>query len=230
MVAHLSSVLEAPTPLAGPSDEDLLDAMIGGSSDAVAMLYDRHAALVYRAALRVTTDHAIAAEVVQETFLSLWNRAELFDRSRGALVAWLTTIARNRAIDQLRSARRHDRAVPFSTLGEDHDGPDDRPIAEWAISAGALIGSADPERTPEAAVAERERRDCLERAIATLGSPERAVIQLAYGGGLTQTEIAERLEWPLGTVKTRTRRALQHLRARLADPTSAPCSELIGEG
>ena len=228
MATHLPPVLDAPPDSADPaSDEDLLDRLIEGAPDAVAALYDRHATTVYRAAMRVTSDRSAAAEVVQETFLTLWNRAELFDRSRGALVSWLTTIARNRAIDRVRSARRHDVAVSFSSLGGDHPSADDRPIAEWAIATGTMIGSADPERTPEAAFAEREQRECLERAIASLGPHERRVIGLAYGSGLTQVEIADRLGWPLGTVKTRTRRALRQLRERLEEPAFAPCSDGI---
>ena len=96
------------------SDSSLLGQLIEGSQDAFAGLYDRHAQAVFATALRVSQDRGIAAEVVQDTFLTLWNRAELFDPARGALPTWLLAIARNRADDRVRVASRHDRAAPFA--------------------------------------------------------------------------------------------------------------------
>ncbi|TMQ03386.1 MAG: hypothetical protein E6J90_53535, partial [Deltaproteobacteria bacterium] len=93
------------------SDTALMRAVIDGSQDALARLYDRHGALVFGAALRTSRDQSIAAEVVQETFLVLWDRAELYDSARGSLPSWLLTIARNRAVDHLRVAGRRDRAA-----------------------------------------------------------------------------------------------------------------------
>src|SRR6266550_9602784 len=113
-MASEGPVLDAPAGrAAGPSidatsDASLMRRVVDGSQDALASLYDRHGGAVFRAALRTSRDHSIAAEVVQETFLALWNRAELFDPARGSLSAWLATIARNRAIDRLRSAARHE--------------------------------------------------------------------------------------------------------------------------
>lgn len=225
MVTHPSAVLDRSATSAAPSDATLIERLLEGSPDAVAALYDRYANTVHGAALRVTSDRSIAAEVVQDTFLALWNRAELFDASRGALVSWLVTIARNRAIDRIRFAGRHDRALSFSSFGEDRAVGEDRPISEWLTATGTLLASSDPDLTPEAAAEARERRDCLEGAIASLAPFERRVIELAYDAGLTQTEIAERLDWPLGTVKTRTRRALHQLRERLEKPAFAPCRE-----
>ena len=222
MATHQTAVLSTPDSPSSPSDEVLLRRLIDGSQDAVATLYDRHIRAVYGAALRVTNDPGTASDVVQETFLALWNRAELFDPARGSLVAWLVTIARNRAIDRVRSANRHDRAMPFSSFANEKTAETDRPVADWLTAAGTLIAAADPERAPDIVVAERERRECLELGIGELPPLEREVIVLAYQGGLTQTEIAARLDWPLGTVKTRTRRALQILRERLGSPDS-PC-------
>src|SRR6478736_5834107 len=99
------------------SDATLMRQLIEGSQGALEGLYDRHAQAVFAAALRVCRDREIAAEVVQDTFLTLWNRAELFDPSRGALSSWLMSVARNRAIDRLRAAGRHDRAATFSSFG-----------------------------------------------------------------------------------------------------------------
>ena len=186
----------------------LVNEVISGSQDALASLYDRHANPIYVTALRTSDDPWVAAEVVQETFLALWNRAEQFDPTRASLRTWLQTIARNRAIDRRRAARRHDRAVTFASFGHDDDGA----FNEWLATAGDFVGSAAPEPSPEAVTFTREMRDAVGGAVATLPPDERAAITLAYGRGMSQSEIATALALPLGTVKTRTRRALQHLR------------------
>jgi RNA polymerase sigma-70 factor, ECF subfamily len=195
------------------SDSSLIRQLIEGSQDALAGLYDRHAQAVFATALRVSRDREIAAEVVQETFLTMWNRAEQFDPSRGALPAWLQVIARNRAIDRLRSAGRHERAVTFSSF--DRDGWDEQATVEWLTSTGELIGAAGAEPGPEVALADKEARELIQDAVASLAPLERRVIELAYGSGMSQSEIAAHLGWPVGTVKTRTRRALRHIRERL---------------
>ena len=195
------------------SDSRLVRQLIDGSQDALAGLYDRHAQAVFATALRVSRDRGIAEEVVQETFLTLWNRAEMFDSSRGALPAWLMTIARNRAIDHLRVASRHERAATFSSFG--HGVADDLSTVEWLTSTGDLIGAAGPEPGPEMALADKETRELIEDALASLSPHERRAIELAYGTGLSQSEIAAYLGWPMGTVKTRTRRAFRRLRERL---------------
>jgi RNA polymerase sigma-70 factor (ECF subfamily) len=197
------------------SDEGLVREMIGGSQTALSSLYDRHVDVVFAAAVRTSRDRGIAAEVVQETFLALWDQAERFDPVRGTLRSWLLTIARNRAIDRLRAAGRHDRAAAFSSFGQADQ--DDRSTAEWLTTSGELIGSAGPEPTPEVALASREERSAIQAAVAALDPMERVVIVLAYGSGLSQSEIAAKLDWPIGTVKTRTRRALRRLRDRLED-------------
>jgi RNA polymerase sigma-70 factor (ECF subfamily) len=219
----------APGPVA--SDADLVTELIGGSHDALAALYDRHSGAVFAAAMRASRDHWIASEVVQETFLAFWDRAERFDPSKGSLAGWLSTIARNRAIDHLRAAGRHHRAATFSSFGA---AADDHTTVEWLTASGELVGSASPEPVPELALTAKETRAAIQDAMATLDPVERSVIELAYAGGLTQVEIASQLGWPLGTVKTRTRRALQHLRDRLETPPVAvlpvavPCSSAVG--
>ena len=112
-----------------PSDAALVRQLVAGSEDALATLYDRHSPAVFSAALRYSGDRAIAAEVLQDTFMTLWNRAEQFDSSRGSLVGWLSSIAHNRAIDHLRTARRRG-AAPFSSFGdEEADERRGRPVA-----------------------------------------------------------------------------------------------------
>jgi RNA polymerase sigma-70 factor (ECF subfamily) len=198
------------------SDSSLMGQLIEGSQDALAGLYDRYAQAVFATAMRVSRDRGIAAEVVQETFLTLWNRAELFDPSRGALPVWLLTIARNRAIDRVRAAARHERAAAFSSFGRGET--DDQSTVEWLTSTGELIGVAGQDPGPETALADKETRESILDALASLAPLERRVIELAYDSGLSQSEIAAHLGWPMGTVKTRTRRALRHLRERLEGP------------
>ena len=187
--------------------------MIDGSQDAFAALYDRLSPIAYSAAMRAGADPSTAAEVVQETFLTLWNRAEQFDPSRGALAAWLATIARNRAIDHGRSAARHDRAVPFSSARLPEF--DDASGVEWLTMTGSPIAVEAAEPEPEEAFDKLETRTSIHAALGAIGPRDRHLIALAYESGLSQSQIAAELDWPLGTVKTRTRRALRQLRAAL---------------
>jgi RNA polymerase sigma-70 factor (ECF subfamily) len=199
---------------------------MGGSEDALAALYDKHSNAVFTAAMRANRDRWIAAEVVQETFLALWNRAELFDPTRGTLSAWLAAIARNRAIDRLRSAARHERAANFSSFAGSE--ADEHSVVEWLTASGELIGAAGPQPVPDAALSEKETRASIKEALDSLDPVERRVIVLAYAGGLSQSEIATSLGWPIGTVKTRTRRALRRLRERLEGPGAGVPSDTAG--
>ena len=195
------------------ADARLVQLLVEGSEDALARLYDRHSPAVFAVATRTSRDRWVAAEVVQETFLALWNRAEVFDPSRGSLRAWLMTIAHNRAVDHLRRASRHDRAAAFSSFG-DADETDGSTI-EWLAASGEPVAAAGPEPGPELALSGKETRASITDALASLAPLEQSVIALAYDAGLSQSEIAVHLGWPIGTVKTRTRRALRHLRDRL---------------
>jgi RNA polymerase sigma-70 factor, ECF subfamily len=199
------------------TDVSLLARVTEGSAEALASLYDRHSGAVYTIAARTTGDASVAADVVQETFLALWDRAESFDPARGSLRGWLLAIARNRAIDQVRHTSRHNRAIAFSSLATADN--DDGSFAEWLTSIGAPIAMGAPDPGPDATLVGLETRESMAQAIAALDPLERSVITLAYGAHLSQVEIAARLGWPLGTVKTRTRRALRHLRERLARST-----------
>jgi RNA polymerase sigma-70 factor (ECF subfamily) len=204
-------------------DAALVRAVADGSQEALGHLYDRYVVAVFAAASRLTSDRQIAEEVVQETFLALWNRAELFDPKIGSLAAWLHTIARNRTVDRLRAAGRRPNLIPLSSAagGDEQDAAAlDRLVASGTVLGGAAIG-----RGPEGELAAAELQDMLRDALSDLPESERTAIVLAYREDLTQTEIAERLGWPLGTVKTRTRRALHRLRMALAEelgPTAAP--------
>jgi RNA polymerase sigma-70 factor, ECF subfamily len=209
----------APTPAAPSADVSLVRQVATGSEPALATLYDRHAAVLYRVALGVTRDHQIAEEVVQETFLALWNRAEAFDPVLGELRVWLGTIARNRARDRLRAARRRIPANAFSDLAG--DAPEEGSMLDWLVAAGEPLGVGRMDASPEVHVLDAETAMGMAALIAGLPEPERDVLVLAYREGLTQSEIAERLGWPIGTVKTRTRRALARLRHAL-EPAVEP--------
>ena len=194
--------LSAIASLAGPGREHHEDvARVAGAARgngaALAALYDRHARAVYSLALRVVADEADAEEVVQEVFAQAWRQASRYDPARGTVVAWLLNMARTRAIDRLRARRaRPDRAGVES---------------EHAWSALPAT-SADPLDALDTARDAARVRQALQR----LPLIQRVAIELAYFEGLTQTEIAARLEEPLGTVKTRIRVALLKLRDALS--------------
>ena len=159
----------------------------------------------------------MAEEVVQETFLALWDRAETFDPSIGSLAAWLHTIARNRTVDRLRAAGRRPNLIPLSSAaasGSAYAGGEeaDADALERVLARGAIVAGAAPMPSPERQMALLELRVALQTALGAMPEVERTVIVLAYADDLSQSEIAERLGWPLGTVKTRTRRGLARLR------------------
>ena len=198
-------------------DVGLVREVAAGSHDALAELYDRHADAVFASAYRLTSDRGLAEEVVQETFLALWNRADTFDPSVGSLAAWLHTIARNRTVDRLRAAGRRPKLVPLSSAASSGSafggGPEpDADALERVLANGTIVAGAAQPRSPDMEMALLELREALQGALAEMPEVERVVIVLAYGEDLTQSEIADRLGWPLGTVKTRTRRALLRLR------------------
>ena len=194
-------------------DSGLVRAVASGSEDALVQLYDRYAGAVYATARRLTTDRGLAEDVVQETFLALWNRAEQYDPKMGSLPAWLLTIARNRTIDRLRALGRRPPTVPVSDVALPDEG--DTATLERLLVGGEVVGAGQPVRGPAAILAETELRSSLAEALAELPDVERAVLVLAYRDELSQSEIAERLGWPIGTVKTRTRRALLRMRNAL---------------
>ena len=204
--------------MSGRSDEELVARLVEGDEAALGELYDRHAHSLFRAALLRLGDRGLAEEVLQDTYLALWNRAETFDGSQGSVIGWLSTIARNRSIDRLRSSARRPAPVALSSLvplGADAVAADDArdAILAAATPISGVTAAADPEREIDVAELRRE----VEQALASIPEQERQVLALAYYEQLSQSEIAARLSWPLGTVKTRTRRALARLREALGE-------------
>ena len=154
------------------------------------MLYDRYAALAYGVAMRVLGDPARAEDAVQDAFLNLWHRAATFDADRGSIRAWLLTSVRNRCIDYLRGRGSRERR-------EQELSPD----VDYAPSA------SDPWREVSVALERTAVRD----AMASLPAEQRQVVEMAYFGGYSHTEIAEMSRVPLGTVKGRMRLALEKM-------------------
>ena len=175
-------------------DAELVKRLQKRDPQALAELYDRYGRLAFSLILRIVRNGATAEDLVQETFLRVWNRAQGFDAEKGALGPWLLAVARYRAIDYLRSAAGRDRnALEL----EDADHP-------------SLFTNM------EAGILEADNLRAIKAAVGRLSPNQRQVIELAYFEGLTQTEMAERMGQPLGTVKTWARTALKNLRDELA--------------
>lgn len=168
---------------------DLIQRVGHGDQAAFLTLYDRYAPRVHALTLHILGDPMLAEEVTQDTFLKLWSRARLYLAERGSLLVWLLTIARRTALDRLRLEGRR----PLLSNGRDPD-------TIWPVLRDE---SQDPDEA---------RWQSLYFAVQALPDEQRQVIELAYYQGLSQSEIAEELGWPLGTVKTRVRAAMQTLR------------------
>jgi RNA polymerase sigma-70 factor (ECF subfamily) len=181
-------------------DGDLVRRLKAREPQAMSELYDRYARVAYSLILRIVRNTAVAEDLVQETFLRVWHRVHSFDADKGALGAWLLTVARNRAIDHLRSldGRMEANAISLQHL--------ERPAWFANLDTGALA-------------LDRVRR--LQRAFEKLTPHQRQVIDMAYYEGMSQTEMAERLKQPLGTIKTWTRGALKILRDELEEAAIA---------
>lgn len=179
------------TASTAPSDNELLQRIRRGDEAALAALYDRHAHFVAAIALRIVGDRELAEEVVQDTFLRSWHHIDSYDPSRGRVITWLLGIARNRAIDMLRSRSHQARRRERNSLSD-------------AIPSDAA-------EFPDVFAL----REVMARAISILSTDQRQIIELAYYGGLSQTEIAQKLGLPLGTVKSRTRSGMEKLRVEL---------------
>ena len=181
-----------PNP-ANSSDVELLHAIAARDDEALASLYDRYRLILFGLLLRILNSREEAEDVLQEVFLQIWRRAKDFDEGRGQAFTWMITLARSRAIDRLRVlAARHRLAASASHETE-----------EVSDAAADAVGS--------------EQREIVAGALAQIPDEQRRTLMLAYFEGLTQSEIAARLDAPLGTVKTRMRSGMIKLRELLAD-------------
>jgi len=179
------------------ADEELMPLIADRDPEAFEVFYDRHGGAAYSLAYRIVGERNAAEDVTQEAFISIWRSGARFDRTRGSVRAWTLGIVRNRAIDAL---RRSAGKAPKLTF-------DDEAILEQ---------EAAPETTEEEALRRRES-DELRGVLRELPDDQSKVIQLAYFGGFTHSEIARMLGMPLGTVKGRMRLGMEKMRTRMAE-------------
>jgi len=181
------------------SDEALMRLIVMRRSEALGALYDRYGRLVFSLALQVVRDRETAEEVAQDVFYQLWQNAATFRPEQAKLTTWMTSITRYRAIDVLRKRRSRP----------------EKDSLEWAeVSPSSLPRSGDgPEELADLLLQQQRVR----LAVASLSPDQQAVLSLAYFQGLSHSEIAEQLNQPLGTVKTRIRLAMQRLRELLKE-------------
>lgn len=185
-------------------DEQIMEGVRRGDSQAIGALYDRYGGVIFSLGLRMLGDRETTEELVQEVFLRAWRQAGSYQPSLGRLSTWLMGIARNLAVDELRRRAARPRRT---------DGDADEQLARI---------TASDEGDPAEQLWVSTRRQEVGRALAVLPPPQRQVMELAYYSGLTQSEIAAKLGDPLGTVKTRMRLATQKLRDLLREMDQVP--------
>jgi RNA polymerase sigma-70 factor, ECF subfamily len=179
------------------ADEELMPLVGRRDPEAFEVLYDRHGGAAYSLAYRIVGNPAAAEEVTQEAFISVWRSGARFDAARGSVRSWLLSVVRNRAIDFLRSKAGKAPKLDF----DDDSALEQRPAAE---------------RTEEEAL-RRETAVEVRGALGKLPGEQSKVIELAYFGGFSHSEIAEMLQLPMGTVKGRMRLGLEKIRGELAE-------------
>lgn len=181
--------------LTSGNDADLVRRLQNRDARAMGDLYDRYGRLAYSVVLRIVRNQAVAEDMVQEAFLRIWTRVHGFDSEKGSLAGWVLAVARNRAVDYLRSleGRQQERTTELTRTEEP---------SVFADFEKDLLNT--------------DRVRMLRGAFEKLNANQRTVIELAYFEGLSQSEMAERMKQPLGTVKTWVRTALQTLRQELA--------------
>jgi RNA polymerase sigma-70 factor (ECF subfamily) len=186
------------TDLRDLADEDLMALVREGEARAFEIVFDRHAGPAFSLAYRMCGRRTLAEEVVQEAFMSLWRSGARYDRTRGSVRSWVLGVVHNRAIDALRR----------------HVTRDSRDVADVGIAERLPA----PELT-EVEVARREESRAVRSALSALPAEQRQVIELAYFGGFTHTQIADMLGAPVGTVKGRMRLGLSKMRLALGEPS-----------
>ena len=180
------------------ADIALLDRIARRDQVALGELYDRHCRLLFSLILRILRDRGEAEDALQEVFVRVWDRADSYNPSIGTPAAWLVRISRNSAIDRLRSR----------TVRADVNGP--------GLERSEQMPDTTREADPERYAASSEQRRVIGEALTALPAEQRELIESAFYEGYTQSELAERFDLPLGTVKTRIRTGMQALRRALA--------------
>lgn len=187
--------VSAPTDAADANVQEdirLLQRIAERDSVSFQTFYKKYAGLLFSSISNVLNDHHDAEDVMQEVLVQVWNKAHLYEPRKGKPLTWLTTMARNRAIDRIRSKQRRSR------LNDDFEVENKHVQPEFDVSAHDLLQ-------------EKERDGVIRKAVAKLTPDQRQAIDLAYFSGLTQAEVADRLHEPLGTVKARIRRGVNRL-------------------
>ena len=198
---NFEAVLDDPQGQVRALDRALVERMAAGEERALGELYDRHGGMAYALALAIVREGADAEEVVADVFGQVWRNAARYDPGRGSVAGWLATITRTRALDLLRARGRRVRAIERAARAD-------------ADGLASPLGT--PAERPDRGIERQEARRLVTRSLGELPEPQRRVIELAYFGGLSQTEIAAELQEPLGTVKTRMRAGMEKLRGALA--------------
>ena len=190
------------TRLPNEADTELVRQMQAGDEQAFATFYDRFAPGLFSVVYAILHDQKESEDVLQEAFVQMWKRTATYDARRSSLFTWAVMISRHKAIDRLRSRQRQTRLV--EAIAEETD--------DFAASA--------PAERADNTLARNDERERVRAAMAKLGDAQREAIDLAFFAGLTQTQIAEKLGAPLGTVKARIRRGLLALREALGGVSS----------
>ena len=180
------------------TDSQLVERIAEGDARALEQLYDRYVRQCFGLALRIVGDSALAEEIVQEVFLKLWTRADRYSPQKGQFISWLLSLVHHRAIDELRRRSRTEVA-----------------LEDPATGTSVLDTEPDAEADPGEQAWLREQQRTVRQALAGIAPEQRRVLEMAYYGGLSQSEIAHRLKQPLGTVKTRMRAGIMQLRKML---------------
>lgn len=175
-------------------DLALLERIQRRDAQALAKLYDRYVSILYTLVLRIVSSAEEAEDLVQEVFLQVWNKSNSYLKERGTVSSWLVALARNKAIDRVRSKRYKQQSK------------------EVKMEDAAQLAATQPTRDPHQTVVLKEYQELVAIAQKKLSAIEATILELSYFGGYSQTEIAKMLKMPLGTIKTKMRQGMMKLR------------------
>jgi RNA polymerase sigma-70 factor, ECF subfamily len=179
-------------------DAALLERIVNGDEEALAQLYDQYSAILFGLIRTIVNNREIAEDLLQEIFLLIWDRSDRFDASKGSVYTWMVTLARNKAIDRIRSKSYR---LQLQNVSTDQVEP--------------LFTPASSEPSPYESMLNDENAEIIKDALNNISAKQREVIEIAYFEGLSQSKIAETYNIPLGTVKTRMRQGLDKLHTLL---------------